>query len=189
MQVSEETIEAMCKAHYERDGMATWGPLAAVMRDSWRADMRAALAVLPEPSVELERLERERDEASAGLAETRAALAEVVWAMEEWGSWEDGVPASDEPGAHGRVGKAYDNASQLLGYVRDGKRMSAILAAAQLAPTADKRPALQEVWEAIDELRRDNALLWRLVEGCAVGRMRLTECAREALGARKAGGQ
>lgn len=53
-------------------------------------------------------------------------------------------------------------------------------------PATDAKP--DSLQDRVAVLERDNALLWRLVERCAVGRGPLPACAREALDARKAGG-
>lgn len=113
-----------------------------------RAELEACKRDLCERAGELGRahgeLETKREDAEA----LRAALVECVWAMETWGSWEDGVPLPDEGGDHGRVGKAYDTARMLLGYADDGKRIGALL-----------KPAPAEAEPVIVRFRADPPLM------------------------------
>jgi len=158
----------------------------------------------------IQRLTRERDQLQRDVAEWReesrtlhdrlslamaerdqrsAALAEVVWAMEEWGRWEDGVPCSDEPGTHGRVGKAYDAARMLLGHADDGRRIGGVVAAAR---DRDSKP--DNLQERVAVLERDSALVWELIKYLGLGDGHgprwgnLSDHAARALDARKAGG-
>lgn len=77
------------------------------------ADVEVGRAVL------LEVLAMARDSNRAAALEGEVALlrgmvADLLRAMEIWGSWEDGVPASDDPGEMGVVGREYDDAKRYL---------------------------------------------------------------------------
>jgi hypothetical protein len=56
----------------------------------------------------------DRDALRAENEALTTALRDVVKAMEQWGSWEDGVPSADAGSGCGEVGAAYDRAKALL---------------------------------------------------------------------------
>lgn len=78
---------------------------------------------------ELEEALRKTVPAMTRVEELEKALLHAVFAMQVWGSWEDGLPAPDAGGEIGAVGIAYEQALDALGleYPQPLRRASKVL--------------------------------------------------------------
>jgi hypothetical protein len=102
---------------------------------------------------EVDALLAQRQQPPQAVEQYRAALEDLVVAMETWGSLEDGIPDSAERGEYGFVGRSYDTARLLLGRAdQDGKRNAAIVRAADALGAAERErdTALRDLAEAVE---------------------------------------
>lgn len=131
-----------------------------------------ALAVLPEPNVDLSAL--------SALVETwRKRIASCPNRRNPWMS-----------GACDVYDVVAGELSDCLAKLTAEPSPDALDAMQELRAECDRlRGELQDAWKALEQLRRDNALLWKMVERVSEdGYDALAVLARELLDARKAGG-